>query len=89
MAADTEIDNLFGNNAYIPNYLNKSGSKIDFDGFNGTILVNLNEVLLEIKIDQSERDVVNGDDMTMPWTSWKNALIAQFTSYLSRVLCFC
>lgn len=44
MAADTEIDNLFGNNAYIPNYLNKSGSKIDFYGFNGTILVNLNEV---------------------------------------------
>lgn len=45
--------------------------------------MNLNEVLPEIKIERSERDVVNEDDMTMP-----DALIAQFTGYLRRILCF-
>lgn len=45
--------------------------------------MNLNEVLPEIKIERSERDVVDEDDMTMP-----DALIAQFTGYLRRILCF-
>lgn len=32
-------DYVFANNAYIKNYLNDSGGKIEFYGFNDTVLV--------------------------------------------------
>lgn len=39
MMVDSENDYVFANNAYIKNYLNDSGGKIEFYGFNDTVLV--------------------------------------------------